>query len=567
MSVNNNNRKITQLPSVSQSAMTDSDIFVFVHSGVTSQGTLGDISSYATDGLTGIYSTGGTFNQSGSTITINDNQGGGFDITGITSENTYITSGTYSLSADTLTLNNSNDSDVAITGLTPINTQFIYVDAVNGTPNGIIGSRTRAFDTIAGAEAVFTTGQTIVIISDVKECGMGIDQGKYLIENGCKIWFPSSDPTPTGLTSGHLWSDSKAGTAIYFEIYGGYHEGEGNWYGNFDRGIIRNNYGSTIKMIGAEKIFAKGNSQDLMVISGTGGSIEMHCDGDIISGLNGIQFTNAIDSKVVITAQGKIQQELRMIGQYGSSQGNTAIIQSASEIISLGHDISGLRSFTYTNAGNPLNKDHYIIKAPKITWYDEYPNLSSNNGGFIFGWSNSYVKVDVVADILTMSHTDPDTYPDDSGLLGLNRTSSQANYDITLDINTIILGKGHQFDDTYSSINRANALVKLKGATTLVFMTDIVEPINGLQCDDYSLSVEGVLKIVQNPDAILSGATALGFSSGNDAHVMGYIITNGNYYDANFTELFTGNVGGAITNIKVNDSSVLTDFENYRYLL
>lgn len=445
--------------------------------------------------------------------------------------------------------------------------QFIYVDAVNGSANGEIGNRYKAFDTIAGAEAVFTPGQTIVIISDVKECGMGIDQGKYFIENGCKIWYPASDPTPVGYASGHLWSDTKAGTAISFEIYGGYHEGEGNWYGNYDRGIIRNNYGSTIKMFGAEKIFAKGNSQDLMVISGTGGSIEMHCDGDIISGLNGIQFTNAVDSKVYITAKGIIQQELRMIGQYGSSEGNKAVIKSESEIISLGHDISGLRSFVYTNAGNVNNPDHYIIEAPRITWYDEYPNLSSNNGGFIFGWSNSFVKVDVVADILTMSHTEPDTYPDDSGLLGLNRTISQAKYDITLDINTIVLGKGHQFDDTYSSINRDNALVKLKGATTLVFMTDISEPINGLQCDDYTLSVEGVLKIVQNPLAIAAGVKVLGFSSGNNAHVMGYIITNGDYYDANFTELFTGNIGPAITNIKVNDTSQLTNFDNYKNIL
>ena len=449
-----------------------------------------------------------------------------------------------------------------------LTTEMYIVDAVNGDDaTGVKGSFTKAFKTIDGAENAASAGEVIRIITDIKECGMGKDGLKYVIDQGVKVWYPASDATPAGFISGHLWSDTKAGTAISFEVYGGYHEGEGNWFGNWDRGIIRNNYGSTIKMFGAEKIFAKGNSQDLMVISGTGGSIEMHCDGDIISGLNGIQFTNAVDSKVYITAKGIIQQELRMIGQYGSSEGNKAVIKSESEIISLGHDISGLRSFVYTNAGNVNNPDHYIIEAPRITWYDEYPNLSSNNGGFIFGWSNSFVKVDVVADILTMSHTEPDTYPDDSGLLGMNRTNSTAKYDITLDINTIILGKGHQFDDSYSALNRDYALVKLKGATTLVFMTDISEPINGLQCDDYTLSVEGVLKIVQNPLAIAAGVKVLGFSAGNNAHVMGHIITNGDYYDANFTELFTGNVGPAITNIKVNDTSQLTNFDNYKNIL
>ena len=83
MSVNNNNRKITQLPKITTSGMTDDDIFVFVNSGATSQGTLGDIASYfATN--TDTFSTGGTYNQTGSTITIDNNQGGSFDITGIT---------------------------------------------------------------------------------------------------------------------------------------------------------------------------------------------------------------------------------------------------------------------------------------------------------------------------------------------------------------------------------------------------------------------------------------------------------------------------------------------------
>ena len=534
MSVKNNNRKITQLPKVTSSAMTNDDIYVFVHSGTTAQGTLGDMKEYIAGDLTDTYSTGGTFNETGSTITIDNNQGGSFAITGITSVPS---------------------------------TQFWIVDPLNGDDNtGIYGSYSKPFSTISAAESGATAGDVIKIVSDIKECGMGKDGITYIVDKGVKVYYPASDSTPSGLISGHLWSDSKAGVAISFTVYGGTHEGEGNWYGNSDRGIIRNNYGSTIKLYDTEKIFAKGSSQDLLVTEGTGGDTQIHCNGDIISGLNGVQFSNSINSNVVISAQGKVQTELRKVGAYGSSEGNTLLIESATEIVSLGHNISGLRSVLYANTGQLDNQSHWILKAPKITYYDEFPNLGSSNGAYLFGWDNMNVKLDIVADIFTMSNIDPITYTNEAGMLALNYTNSNARYNVTLDINTIILGQSHEFDDTSYNPNRTNAMVKLKNCE-IITMTPLVQSGNIIDTINYTPSFEGACKIIMNPDAITAGQKAIGSSSGNDAWVMGHMITNGDYYDGNFTDLFSGNVGVAINNIKVNDSSEITNFDNYKNIL
>jgi len=448
-----------------------------------------------------------------------------------------------------------------------ITTEFYIVDAINGDDStGEKSSYVNSFKTIAAAEDAASFGEVIRIITDVKECGMGKDGIKYIIDPGVKIYYTIADATPGDLNTSHLWSDYRAGTAISFEVYGGYHEAEGNWFGPSDRGIIRNNFGSNIKILDAEKIFAKGTSQDLIIAQGTGGNTEMHCKGDIISGLNGLQIIGAIDSTVIVKAEGKIQTELRKIGAYSGAEGNKVLFEAGTEMVSLGHSISGLRSTLYGNTGNPDNPEHWIMKAPRITYYDPFPNLGSNNGAFLFGWNNFNLKLDVVAEILTMSNIDPATYTNEASLLALNYGGSNSNYDVRLDVGTIVLGKGHEFDDTSYTPGRTQSLVKLKNCE-IVTMSDLLHSGNVIDTNYFMPTFEGACKIIINPDAITAGQKAIGSSGGNDAWVMGHVITNGDYYDANFTDMFTGATGPAITNIKVNDTSEITDFEKYRNIL
>ena len=454
---------------------------------------------------------------------------------------------------------------IAEGGSVPV--KYWIVDPLNGDDaTGEFGSTTKPFATIAGAEAGALSGDYIKIVSDVQECGMGKDGITYIIDKGVKVYFPKSEATPGDLNTAHLWSDYRAGTAISFEVYGGYHEAEGNWFGPSDRGIIRNNFGSNIKIYKAEKIFAKGTSQDFIVAQGTGGNTEIHCDGDIISGLNGLQLTGAVDSTVVVKANGKIQTELRMIAVYSGAEGNKVLFEAGTEIISLGHSISTLRSTLYGNTGNASNPEHWILKAPRITYYDPYPNLGSNNGAFLFGWQSFNLKLDIVAEILTMSNVDPATYTNEAGLLALNYGGSAANYDVRLDVGTIVLGKGHEFDDTSYTPGRTQSLVKLKNCE-IVTMSDVSESGNVIDTNYYIPTFEGACKLIINPLAIAAGQKAIGSSGGNDAWVMGYVITNGDYFDANFTDKFSGNVGAAITNIKVLDASEVTDFTKYENIL
>ena len=243
MSVNNNNRKITQLPSVSQSAMTDSDIFVFVHSGTTSQGTLGDIAGYVA-GSTDTFSTGGTYNQSGATITIDNNMGNSFDITGITT-----------------TIKTGN---------------ILYVDNIYGNDStGEKASLVNKYATIAGAESGATSGDTIMILTmQTNETMLGKDGVTYEFMAGAGI-------TNTGKLTPNIsdnvypmFTDDGKG-AINFTVIGGNFNGLlglDSWTSNQGHACFYLREGGSITF-DINNIYIEGNERGWCLWSQAGSSL------------------------------------------------------------------------------------------------------------------------------------------------------------------------------------------------------------------------------------------------------------------------------------------------------
>jgi len=456
-------------------------------------------------------------------------------------------------------------------GGSSITTEMLIVDAVNGDDTtGEKGSFSKAFKTIDGAEQVAVAGDTIRVITNITECGMGKDGLIYVFDRGVKLDYPNVLPTPAGLTSGHLWTDSKAGAPISIKVYGGIHEHDGNWFGNFDRGIMNLDYAGTSIQIFAEDITAKGDDSDLVICRQPNQVAEIYSSGGIITPLNGVTYTSsATNCRVVLSAAGKIELNFRGVAEYGSAGGNNTIINSQTEFRYSGHPISGLRSCFYgTPASNQTS--NISVTAPIISCVEEYAGVGSTNGGFIFSWSGWKCNLQFNADVFFIKNTDEDTFGNMFGLFALNRTNSGCRLDIDWNVKTTIIGKTSNYQEAFSSINRNNAIVRFTHpSAVLVFLTDIVESRNGLYTNHCRHEISGNLKIILSSAAITAGQSAIGQVGGsNDAAITGRIITNGDFADEpNFTDDLSGLVGNAIPTIKVNDATYLTDITKYETLI
>lgn len=449
-------------------------------------------------------------------------------------------------------------------GGTSMTTENYIVDPINGDDStGVKGDYSKAFKTIAGAEAQASSGEAIEIISDIIECGLGKDGLRYYFANNAKLYYPEALPTPPGLSSGHLWTDSGKG-AINIEIFGGRHESDGDWYGNFDRGVVYVSNGSTIKMV-VEDCYSRGNDSDCVKINGDNNTVHLSSAGRIRTGWLGIRGTAGNNNEVILHAKGLMQFGVRWIAEYSNSYNNFYQVVSETKMYCDGHPISNLRDVIYGTGSTDNERSMLTMKAPKFEYNDLYPGGSST-GGFIFGWQgfNEYVKLDF--DVLKIFH-DTNSWGTSFGLLAFNRTSNgSTKYDVDLNIRRIILGKGHGLDSSYSSRNRIRGFVKFINCE-LILLDDEVQGRNNIGTS-YEYVIEGTCKVILNPSAIALGQAALGnsVSAANEGWIMGHLITNGNYVNSDFTDLFSGLIGSAIPNIKVNDVSRITDFNEYNFL-
>jgi hypothetical protein len=309
-----------------------------------------------------------------------------------------------------------------------------------------------------------------------------------------------------------------------------------------------------------------------MTPKGTGSTIEIYCNGDIISGLHGIQIGGAINGNFALVAKGRIEAAWRLVASYDATGGNNKVnVISDTEIRYIGHPFSNIRAMFYTFMGND-GKSHWSIQAPKIVYYDELPGNGSNNGALIFGWDRSNVRMDFKADIISMSHTDPATYTNEAGLLGLNRTSGGEQYEINFDVKLVLLGKGHELDDSYSALNRDNAIVNWYN-TEIVTLTDVAESESVFEGNYIKHVFNGTTKVILNPTAIAAGQKAIGGSGANNFWIPGKFISNGQSFNNTLQEAFTGDTvtdvnGTGVDNLLLNsDFSGILDWTKYEDLI
>lgn len=437
-----------------------------------------------------------------------------------------------------------------------------YVDAINGDDlTGIQGNRSLPFLTILGAETQASSGDLIHIVTDIKECCMGKNGLTYIIDPGLRVWYPSSDPTPPGLANAHLWSDEGKGN-INIKVYGGTHEESGDWYGEFNRGIVAN-YNSSDIRIYAEQIKLTGDD-GFLVSMYSEGHVELHATGDITSGYSGIYCSNALEAKVILKAGGKISGYVRMIQEWGTA-GATIVLTAGTMIESLGHGVTGLRGFLYCNQSLTTKVCRWTLNAPLLKYYDENPQLGSGNGGFIFTWSNSKIKLDINCDEVRMSNSDPVTYPNEAAFFSLWKTAS-TEIEINMNVRRLILGVAHQLDDSSNGPDKINARVKWIGNTEIIFLTPLVESGNAFDCDLITHIFESTTKIILNPDAITAGQKALGGAISNNAFIIDKVISNGDIYDNTFVNSLDGvDYATGIDNLIMNNSTLI-DWDNYKNL-
>jgi hypothetical protein len=441
---------------------------------------------------------------------------------------------------------NSNDDILSVfsnpnggNSTTELLVQEWIVDPINGDDaTGIKGSYINAFSTIEGAETAATSGDIIKIISDVTEAGMGKDGIEYRINPGVEIFYPESGSnTPrTGLTQAFLWTDEGKGP-ISFKVYGGIHNSEGDWYGNFNRGIVYIfNEGSDIRIYG-EHVELKGNDGWISKVSAKC-NLEIHSTGDIISGYSGVQTYTSQGSTIILNAGGSIIGSVRMVDEQNLA-GNTIVFNAGKMIQALGHPISTLRSFIYCNSSTSTAVSHISLNTPVIDIFEDNHSTLSNTQGFVFTFQHGKIKLDINADVITMRNPDTVTNPNSYGLFSLYRTNT-TEIDIVMNVKRLILGTSFAFDRGGQIHNKLNARVKWISNTEIIFKTAVLEDGNAFDCDRITHYFEGLTKIIINPDAITLGQKTLGGSLDNNAYIVGKVISNGDIYDNTFVNTFNG---------------------------
>ncbi len=480
---------------------------------------------------------------------------------------------------------------------------YWVVDPVHGDDNtGIKGSRNLPFKTIAGAEyggtatsfVGATSGDSVIIVSDVVESNRGKDGLTYIFENNSTMSYPSTDPNITGENWNALWTD-KSGTNISYTIIGGRFTIDSYWYGVWRRSIVRLTSASKVVMLDSEHIEIIGDDGWLFYLGGNGCTIDVRASGDIVNAWVVVNL-GAANTNINIHTKGSIRTNdlsygVTLITNGGSSStcDNSFATLSAEKSITTGsHYVGGARA-NIQCANSATAKSTYIINTPLYEFYDPRPNMSLDENGIILAYKdcNHYVQFNV--GILKI-HNDTTVAPGNGGHQSVSSVSTDTAYapiSLVLDMNVdlVLLGVGARLDysrKTNTSIHKSKAIINYNN-TTIVYTDPAAQTsfydwkrgsnrYGGSVIDTKfsNFTFNGTTKVIINPLAITAGQVVFGTDDNTEdnAYIVGEFISNGTVKINTFVDSFTGiNYTTGIPKMKLLDSTMLTEYSKYEGLL
>ena len=509
-----------------------------------------------------------------------------------------ITGGTYVSSASTITLNNSDGTGVDISGITTNNildTHGYIVDAVNGdNSTGVKGSYVKPFATIEGAESVALSGETIRVITDIAEANRGKDGLTYIFENNSTMSYPSTSPAITGLDWNSLWTD-QSGTDISYTVIGGRFTIDSYWNGVWRRSVVRLTSASKVLMIDTEYMEVVGDDGWNFYLEGDGCTIDVRANGDIVYAWMLVRV-EAPNTTCNVYSKGSIRTN--DLG-YGSSLingngagstvdcSNTKLNLTAERSITCGGHYVGTMRGALTCNSSPNAKSTFIINTPLYEEYDKHINKAGDEKGTI-GSSNQcnhYVQFNV--DVFKLHHDTsvPSASPYYGGHSGVTSVSSSTKISFVVDLNVrlLILGVGHRLDYSRvtASTNKVKAIVNYND-TTIVYTDPSLQNFYDWKTGSNryagsvidtrfcNFSFNGTTKVIINPLAITAGQVTFGTSDNTEdnAYIIGEFISNGSVKSTSFVDSLTGaSFSTGIPKMVMSHNSIITEYAKYENLL
>jgi hypothetical protein len=283
------NLKITDLPELSLSGLSSDDVMpiVDITTDDTNKVTLNNLKNYITSGLSDVFTTGATYNNTAALATFTRNDGNTYtlDLSSIDVNDTFVTGGTFDDTTSTLTLSRNDGNSISVTGVTtPANRgNLIYIDSIYGDDlTGSLNNADKPFLTYSGASALASSGDLIVIRP-------GNYSEKIILKDGLKIYsYPN----------------------VVFS-------------GNLDTFITDNNVAVSAEIYGYLNINCtnSGITTNAVYLQSTGTTLYMEC-GDIIINGNGSSRVLWNQSNQQVTIKGKT------LKSFTSSSSETVRLQS-----------------------------------------------------------------------------------------------------------------------------------------------------------------------------------------------------------------------------------------------
>ena len=483
---------------------------------------------------------------------------------------------------------------------------YWIVDPIHGDDNtGIKGSRNLPFKTIAGAEyggtatsfVGATSGDTIIISSDIAEANRGKNGLTYIFENNSTMSYPSNSPAITGLNWNSLWTD-QSGTDISYTVIGGRFTIDSYWYGVWRRSVVRLTSASKVLMIDTEHIETIGDDGWNFFLEGDGCTIDVRASGDIVYAWHLINV-GAPNTTCNLYSKGSIRTNDLGYGSKivhtdtsgASDCDNTSVSLVAEKSITIGgHYVGGARG-GITGSNSATAKSTFIITAPIFESYDPHRDKADDEAGIVNAYRNCNHYVQFNVGVLKI-HNDT-TVPvgsRDGGHLSVSSVRMDAAYvpiSFVLDMNVglVLLGVGARLDYSRtqdSSAHKSTAIVNYNN-TTIVYtdpsaQTSFYDWKRGsnryggsvIDTKFCNFSFNGTTKVIINPLAITAGQVTFGTSDDTEdnAYIVGEFISNGTVKVNTFTDNFTGvNYATGIPKMKMLDSTMLTEYSKYEGLL
>jgi|SaaInlV_125m_DNA_1040241.scaffolds.fasta_scaffold02731_15 hypothetical protein len=482
---------------------------------------------------------------------------------------------------------------------------YWVVDPIHGDDNtGIKGSRNLPFKTIAGAEyggtatsfVGATSGDTIIISSDIAEANRGKDGLTYIFENNSTMSYPSTSPAISGLNWNSLWTD-QSGTDISYTVIGGRFTIDSYWYGVWRRSVVRLTSASKVVMLDTEHMEIIGDDGWNFYLEGDGCTIDVRASGDIVYAWMLVRV-EAPNTTCNVYSKGSIRTNdlgygSSLIRTDGDGTGtvdcsNTKLNLTAERSITCGGHYVGTMRGGLNCSSSPNDKSTFIINTPLYEEYDRHINRAGDEKGTIAASNqvNHYVQFN--ADVFKLHHDTsvPSASPYYGGHAGVTSVSSSAGISFVVDMNVglLILGVGHRLDYSRAtaSTNKVKAIVNYNN-TTIVYtdpsaQTSFYDWKRGsnryggsvIDTKFCNFSFNGTTKVIINPLAITAGQVTFGTSDNTEdnAYIVGEFISNGTVKVNTFTDSFTGvNYATGIPKMKLLDSTMLTEYSKYEGLL